>query len=92
MSRPLRDAWIETNSASNRRFECLAPRQKTLDGKQEAKVIAMRLRAPPKAYPNRTLRLLARKVADLEVGESVSHQVAKPHNRHLVDIRPLDEI
>jgi hypothetical protein len=50
------------------------PRQKRLDGKQEAKVIATRLGPPPKGYANWTLRLLARKVVELEIVESVSHQ------------------
>jgi hypothetical protein len=50
------------------------PRQKVLDGKQEAKVIATRLGSPPKGYGNWTLRLLARKVVELEIAESVSHQ------------------
>lgn len=50
------------------------PRQKTLDGKQEAKIIATRLGAPPKGYANWTLRLLARKVVELEIVDSVSHQ------------------
>jgi len=50
------------------------PRQKTLDGKQEAKVIATRLGSPPKGYANWTLRLLARKVIELEIVDSVSHQ------------------
>jgi len=50
------------------------PRQKTLDGKQEAKVIATRLGSPPKGYAHWTLRLLARKVVELEIAESVSHQ------------------
>ncbi|QDU62929.1 hypothetical protein Pan216_38030 [Planctomycetes bacterium Pan216] len=51
-----------------------APRQKVLDGKQEAKVIATRLGPPPSGYANWTLRLLARKVVELEIVESVSHQ------------------
>ena len=50
------------------------PRQKVLDGKQEAKVIATRLGSPPKGYANWTLRLLARKVVELEIVGSVSHQ------------------
>lgn len=50
------------------------PRQKSLDGKQEAKVIATRLGSPPKGYANWTLRLLARKVVELEIVDSVSHQ------------------
>ena len=50
------------------------PRQKVLDGKQEAKIIATRLGSPPKGYANWTLRLLARKVVELEIVDSVSHQ------------------
>lgn len=51
-----------------------APGEKTLDGKQEAKVIATRLGRPPKGYANWTLRLLARKVVELGITDSISHQ------------------
>lgn len=50
------------------------PRAKLLDGKQEAKVIATRLGKPPEGYANWTLRLLARKVVELEIAETVSPQ------------------
>ncbi len=50
------------------------PRAKLLDGKQEAKVIATRLGNPPEGYANWTLRLLARKVVELEIAETVSPQ------------------
>lgn len=50
------------------------PRAKRLDGKQEAKVIATRLGKPPAGYANWTLRLLARKVVELEIAEKVSPQ------------------
>lgn len=50
------------------------PREKKLDGKQEAQVIAKRLGPPPKGYANWTLRLLARKVVELGIADSVSHQ------------------
>lgn len=50
------------------------PRAKLLDGKQEAKVIATRLGKPPAGYANWTLRLLARKVVELEIAETVSPQ------------------
>ena len=50
---------------------------KLLDGKQEAQVIAMRLRSPPAGYANWTLRLLARKVVELEVAESVSYETIR---------------
>lgn len=48
------------------------PTEKLLDGKQEAQVIAMRLGSPPKGYANWTLRLLARKVVELEVAPQAS--------------------
>jgi hypothetical protein len=51
-----------------------APREKALDGKQEAKVIATRLGKPPAGYANWTLRLLARKVVELGIVDSVSPQ------------------
>lgn len=53
------------------------PREKRLTGDQEARVIAMRLGVPPKGYANWTLRLLARKVVELELVESVSHETIR---------------
>ena len=53
------------------------PTPKLPDGKQEAKIIAMRLGPPPKGYANWTLRLLARKVVELEIVESVSHETIR---------------
>lgn len=50
------------------------PRAKLLDGEQEARIIALRLGEPPKGYANWTLRLLARRVVELEIVESISHQ------------------
>jgi hypothetical protein len=53
------------------------PTNKLLDGEQEAKIIATRLGPPPKGYANWTLRLLARKVVELEIVESVSHETIR---------------
>ena len=53
------------------------PRQKVLDGKQEAKVIAMRLGKPPKGYANWSLRLLAERVVELGLVESISHETIR---------------
>lgn len=53
------------------------PTPKLLDGKQEAKVIALRLGPPPKGYANWSLRLLARKVVELELVEAVSHETIR---------------
>ena len=48
--------------------------RRLLTGSQEAKLIAMRLGAPPKGYANWTLRLLSRKLVELEIVESISHE------------------
>jgi hypothetical protein len=53
------------------------PTEKLLSGKQEAHVIALRLGPPPKGYANWTLRLLARKVVELEVVEAISHETVR---------------
>jgi len=53
------------------------PRKKVLDGKQEAKVIALRLGKPPQGFSNWTLRLLAEKVVELEIVEFVSHETLR---------------
>jgi len=55
----------------------MPPTEKLLNGEQEARVIAMRLGAPPKGYANWTLRLLARKVVELEIVESISHETVR---------------
>lgn len=51
--------------------------EKILDGDREAQVIAMRLGAPPPGYANWTLRLLARKLVELEVVEAISHETVR---------------
>lgn len=49
------------------------PTPKILDGEQEARIIATRLGPPPEGYANWSLRLLARKVVELGIVDSVSH-------------------
>lgn len=53
------------------------PRQKCLNGKQEAKVIAMRLGQPPKGFANWSLRLLADRVVELKLVDSISHETIR---------------
>ena len=53
------------------------PRQKRLDGKQEAKVIAMRLGKPPKGFSNWSLRLMADRVVELGLVDSISHETIR---------------
>jgi hypothetical protein len=52
-------------------------RQPVFDGEQQAKMIALRLGPPPKGFANWTLRLLAEKVVELEIVESVSHETVR---------------
>jgi hypothetical protein len=53
------------------------PRQNRLDGKQDAKIIAMRLGKPPIGYANWSLRLLAEQVVELGLVESISHETIR---------------
>jgi hypothetical protein len=53
------------------------PIEKLLDGEQEAKIIALRLGKPPAGYGKWTLRLLARKVVELEIVDAVSYQTVR---------------
>jgi hypothetical protein len=48
-------------------------RQKILDGVQEAQVIALRLGDPPTGRNGWTLRLLAKKIVELEIVPAISH-------------------
>ena len=55
----------------------LPPVEKLLSGEQEARIIATRLGPPPPGYGNWTLRLLARKVVELGIVESVSYETVR---------------
>jgi transposase len=53
------------------------PTKKLLDGEQEARMIAMRLSPPPKGYANWSLRLLSRKMVELGIMDTVSHETIR---------------
>lgn len=53
------------------------PRKKKLDGRQEAKLIALALGNPPKGYSSWTLRLLAKEAVELEIAQSISHETVR---------------
>ena len=53
------------------------PRKKVLDGEQEAKVIVLRLGPAPEGCGNWSLRLMANKVVELEIAESISHETVR---------------
>lgn len=61
----------------NRKERKTPPRPKLLDGKQEAKIIALRLGKPPAGFSNWTLRLLADEVVKLEIVDSISYQTVR---------------
>ena len=61
----------------NRKTSPTAGAKKLLDGNEEAKVIAMRLGSPPAGYGKWTLRLLARKVVELEIVKTISHETVR---------------
>ena len=54
-----------------------APRAKLLDGAQEARVIALRLGAPPAGFADWTLRLLAERVVALEIAPAIGHETVR---------------
>jgi hypothetical protein len=60
------------------------PRQKVLDGEQEAKVIATRLGSPPDGFAHWTLRLLTDKVVELEIVDSISHETVRQTLKKMV--------
>jgi hypothetical protein len=53
------------------------PRQKRLDGQQEAQIIALRLGKPPTGFANWSLRLLAEQVVELAIVDMVSHETLR---------------
>ena len=53
------------------------PVPKLLNGEQEAHILALRLGPPPKGYANWSLRLLARRVVELAIVESISHETIR---------------
>ena len=63
--------------ALERKRRASPPVPRLLDGEQEARVIALRLGPPPKGYAHWSLRLLARRVVELKIVESVSHETIR---------------
>lgn len=60
------------------------PRDKTFDGEQEAKVIALRLGSPPPGFANWSLRLLADRVVELQIVETVCHETIRQTLKKMV--------
>ena len=51
--------------------------QRKLDGEQEARLVALSCSEPPEGYGRWALRLLADKLVELEVVDSISHQTVQ---------------
>jgi hypothetical protein len=64
-------------AALERKKRDTAPTPPLLDGKAEAKLIAMRLGKPPAGYGRWTLRLLADQLVELEVIDAISPETVR---------------
>lgn len=65
------------NTMLSRKKRETPPRPKILDGKQEAKIIALRLGKPPAGFSNWTLRLMADRIVELSIAESISYETVR---------------
>lgn len=63
--------------ALNRRPQPERPEKRKLDGEQEAHLVAVACQQPPDGYESWTFRLLAEKLVELEIVESVSHETVR---------------
>ena len=64
-------------AALNRKKRAMPPRAKLLDGAQEARLIALSCSKPPKGCGRWTLHLLADRMVELEIVESISHETVR---------------
>jgi len=64
-------------AALNRKPQVRPSRQKILDGAKEAKVIALCCGAKPAGHTRWTLRLLAERIVELDIVESISHETVR---------------
>lgn len=64
-------------SALNRKKQVCPSRQKILDGEKEAKVVATCCGSAPSGHARWTLRLLAQRIVELNIVESVSHETVR---------------
>jgi len=74
-------------AALNRRPQPPRPEKRKLDGEQEAHLVALMCGQPPQGYERWSMRLVADKLVELEIVESVSHETVrhvlkKTHSNH----------
>ena len=65
------------DSALSRKQQVRLSRHKILDGEKEAKVVALCCGAAPSGHARWTLRLLAERVVELDIVESISHETVR---------------
>lgn len=75
----IRRRFVEqgTRAALNRKKRAMPPREKILDGAKEARLIALSCSQPPKGRGRWTLHLLADRMVELEIVESISHETVR---------------
>ena len=73
----IRRNFVEEGRALERKRRETPPVPKILDGEAEARVIAMYEGRPPKGYANWSLRLLAGKIVELGIVDSISHETVR---------------
>jgi len=77
--RNVRERFVEEGleAAVARKKQCRPSRQRLLDGEKEAKLIALACSEPPQGRARWTLHLLADKMVELRVVESISHETVR---------------
>ena len=77
--RNVRQRFVENgfSSALERKKQQNPSRERVLDGKAEARLIALRCGDPPEGFARWTLHLLADKLVELEVVDSISHETVR---------------
>lgn len=61
----------------NRKKQTRLSRERTFDGEGEARLIALSCSDPPEGYGQWTLRLLADKIIEMEIVDTVSHETIR---------------
>lgn len=65
------------DSALNRKQQCRPSCQRKIDGATEARLIAIACDSPPEGRARWTLRLLANRLVELQIFESISHETVR---------------
>lgn len=75
----IRQRFVEQGleAALNRKKRDRPPRERKLDGEAEAQLIALSFSNPPEGRNRWTLRLLADKVVELEIVDTLSHETVR---------------